>query len=175
MDAAVDMSTRVTVVGLGHMGQPIAERILDAGFPLAVFNRTSERAAPLVERDARLLASPAEALQEAAVCITVLADDAALEAVVLDGGLLDEARPGSALVDMSTVSVAVSERVAGAAAEAGVGYLRAPVSGNPTVVRGGTLTIIVSGAEELARNLDHCSARSGRPSSTSARRSRHAS
>jgi len=58
------------------------------------------------------------------------------------------------LVDMSTISPTASARVAEAAAAAGIGYLRAPVSGNPTVVRGGTLTIIVSGPEEAARELD---------------------
>jgi 3-hydroxyisobutyrate dehydrogenase-like beta-hydroxyacid dehydrogenase len=155
MDAAVDAATPVAVVGLGNMGLPVAERLLAAGFPLAVFNRTPEKAAPLVERGGKLLATPADALQDADVCLTVLADDSALESVVLgEGGLLAGARPGTTLVDMSTVSVAVSERVDERAAEASVGYLRAPVSGNPTVVRGGTLSIMVSGPEELARKLD---------------------
>jgi 3-hydroxyisobutyrate dehydrogenase len=155
MDAPVDASTRVAVAGLGNMGLPIAERILDGGFPLAVFNRSAEKAAPLVERGAKLLASPADALREADICLTVLADDAALESVVLgDDGVVAGARPGTVLIDMSTVSVEVSERVAGGSAEAGVGYLRAPVSGNPTVVRGGTLTIIVSGPGDLAAQVD---------------------
>jgi 3-hydroxyisobutyrate dehydrogenase-like beta-hydroxyacid dehydrogenase len=85
----------------------------------------------------------------------VLADDAALESVVLgDDGHLAGARAGTTLVDMSTVSVAVSERVAKRTADTGVRYLRAPVSGNPTVVRSGNLTIMVSGPEDLARQLD---------------------
>jgi len=155
MDASVDASTRVAVAGLGNMGLPIAERILDAGFPLAVFNRTADKATPLVERGAKLLASPADALREAEICLTVLADDEALESVALgDAGVLAGARPETTLVDMSTVSVAVSERVAEAAAEARVGYLRVPVSGNPTVVRGGTLTMMVSGPEDLAAAVD---------------------
>jgi 3-hydroxyisobutyrate dehydrogenase-like beta-hydroxyacid dehydrogenase len=155
MDAPVSASTPVAVVGLGNMGLPIAERILDAGFPLAVFNRTAEKAAPLAERGAKLLSSPGDALREADVCVTVLADDEALEAVVLgEDGVLAGARPGTALIEMSTASVAISERVARAAARAGVGYLRAPVSGNPTVVRGGTLTIVVSGPEGLAKRVD---------------------
>jgi 3-hydroxyisobutyrate dehydrogenase-like beta-hydroxyacid dehydrogenase len=137
------------------MGEAFAERILDAGFPLAVFNRTAARAEPLARRGATVLDSAAEALARADVCITSLADDDALEAVILaDGGVLAGARPGTALVEMSTVSVAASERVAEGASAAGVAYLRAPVSGNPTVVRGGTLTIIVSGPEEAARDLD---------------------
>ncbi len=152
MDAAV---TSVAVVGLGKMGEAIAERILDAGFPLSVFNRTAARAEPLAARGAAVLGSQADALARADVCVTMLADDGAVEAVLLgEGGVLAGARPGTTLVEMSTVSVAASERVAEAAAAAGVEYLRAPVSGNPTVVRGGTLTIVVSGPEHVAADLD---------------------
>lgn len=155
MAAAVGTSTPVALVGLGNMGLPMAERILDAGFPLAVFNRDASKAGPLAERGAEVLGSAADALRDADVCLTVLADDAAVEAVVLgDEGILANARPSTALVDLSTISVAVSERVAERAEAAGVGYLRAPVSGNPTVVRGGTLSIMVSGPEDLARDLD---------------------
>jgi len=134
------------------MGTPIAERVLEAGFPLAVWNRTPSRAEAFVARGATALASPAAALEEAEVCITMLTDDDALEAVASE--VLAGARSGTTLVDMSTVSVAVSERVAERADAAGVEFLRAPVSGNPTVVRGGTLTIVVSGPEDVARELD---------------------
>jgi 3-hydroxyisobutyrate dehydrogenase-like beta-hydroxyacid dehydrogenase len=134
------------------MGEPIAERILDAGYPLAVFNRTRSRTEPLAARGATALDAPREALAGADVCITMLTDDAALEAVATD--VLAGARPGTTLIDMSTVSVAVSERIAERAAAAGVEFLRAPVSGNPSVVRGGTLTLVVSGPEDAAQRLD---------------------
>ena len=148
------MDAAVAVLGLGNMGEPIAERILAAGFPLSVWNRTPEKAAALVERGAGQLGSPDEALRKADVCVTVLADDFAFEDVVLgEHGVLAGARPGTSLVDMSTISVDASERVAGRAAQAGVGYLRAPVSGSPVIVRGGTLTIMVSGSEDLAADL----------------------
>lgn len=148
------MDAAVAVLGLGNMGEPIAERILAAGFPLSVWNRTPEKAAPLVERGAGQLGSPSEALQKADVCVTVLADDAAFEDVVLgEHGILAGARHGTSLVDMSTISVDASEHVAGRAAQSGVGYLRAPVSGSPVIVRGGTLTIMVSGSEDLAADL----------------------
>jgi 3-hydroxyisobutyrate dehydrogenase-like beta-hydroxyacid dehydrogenase len=145
----------VAVLGLGKMGEAIAERLLDAGYPLAVYNRTEKRGDALVARGATLLRSPADASAHGEVCITMLADDAALEEVVLgEHGVLARPRRGMALVDMSTVSVGVSERVAERAATAGVEYLRAPVSGNPGVVRGGSLTIIVSGSEQAAGALD---------------------
>jgi len=139
----------VAVVGLGKMGLAIAERLLDCGFELAVWNRTVERAGPLTARGATVLGEPAAALRHAEVCVTMLADDEALEAVALGrGGILESARPDTTLVDMSTVSVAASRAVAARAAEADVGYLRAPVSGNPGVVRSGNLTILVSGPEQ---------------------------
>jgi 3-hydroxyisobutyrate dehydrogenase-like beta-hydroxyacid dehydrogenase len=143
---------RVAVVGLGKMGLPIAERLLDAGYELAVFNRTRSRAEPLEQRGATVLDSAAHALAQADVCVTMLADDGAVETVAAE--ILAGARAGTTLVDMSTISVAASERVAERAAEADVEFLRAPVSGNPTVVRGGTLTIVLSGPQEAAQRLD---------------------
>jgi 3-hydroxyisobutyrate dehydrogenase-like beta-hydroxyacid dehydrogenase len=145
----------VAVVGLGKMGEAIAERVLDGGFPLAVSNRTRVRAEPLAARGATVLDSGSKALQEADVCVSSLADDAAVEAVLLgEGGVLAGARHGTTLVETSTVSVACSERVAEAAAAAGVEYLRAPVSGNPVAVRAGTLTIVVSGPEKVFTELE---------------------
>jgi 3-hydroxyisobutyrate dehydrogenase-like beta-hydroxyacid dehydrogenase len=146
------VDAQVAVVGLGKMGSAIAERILDAGYPLSVFNRTVAKADALVDRGATRLSSATEALQAADVCVTMLADDDAFEPTA--GEILGGARRGTTLLDMSTVSVTASERVARAAADAGVEYLRAPVSGNPGVVRAGNLTIVVSGPEEVALELD---------------------
>jgi 3-hydroxyisobutyrate dehydrogenase-like beta-hydroxyacid dehydrogenase len=151
----------VAVVGLGKMGAAIAERVLAAEYPLIVYNRTPERAASLLERGATLIESPRDALREADLCVTMVTDDAALAATAAGAdGVLAGARPGTTLIDMSTISVAGSKAVAGAAADAGVHYLRAPVSGNPGVVRAGNLTIIVSGpdgpfraAEPLLRTI----------------------
>ncbi len=146
---------KVALVGLGRMGAPIAERVLSAGHELTVYNRSPGKADDLLARGAALGKSPKDLLGASDVCITVVSDDAALEAVTLsNGGILAGARPGTVLVDMSTVSVAASSRVAAAADEAGVGYLRAPVSGNPGVVRAGNLTIIVSGPSEPFERIE---------------------
>jgi 3-hydroxyisobutyrate dehydrogenase-like beta-hydroxyacid dehydrogenase len=151
----MERALTVAVVGLGKMGEAMAERLLDAGYPLSVFNRNAARAAPFAARGATVLDSAAEALQRAGICVTMLADDSAVEAVLLgEGGLLGGARPGTTLIEMSTVSVACSERVAEAAAAAGVGYLRAPVSGNPVAVRGGTLAIVASGPEGVFAEVE---------------------
>jgi 3-hydroxyisobutyrate dehydrogenase-like beta-hydroxyacid dehydrogenase len=142
---------KAALVGLGKMGGPLADRILDAGFPLAVYNRTRERTEPLAARGADVLDSPDEVLQRADVCITMLADDAALEQVA--GEILEGARVGTTLIDMSTVSVSASERVAAKAEDAGVHYVRSPVSGNPGVVVSGNLTLIVSGPEDVVAEV----------------------
>ena len=145
---------KVALVGLGLMGVPIAERILAADHELTVHNRTPGKEGDLVAKGAAWAASPAGLLESCDVCITMVANDAALKAVTLPpGGALAGARPGTALVDMSTVSVAGSSEVAAAAEAAGVEYLRAPVSGNPGVVRAGNLTIVVSGPSETLERL----------------------
>lgn len=137
---------KVALAGLGRMGTPIAERILAAGNELTVYNRTAGKAAALAALGAEVAADRSRLLAENRACVTVVSDDAALEAVTLgDGGVLARAAAGTILIDMSTVSPAASARVAAAADAAGVRYLRAPVSGNPTVVRAGNLTIVVSG------------------------------
>src|SRR3984957_17707231 len=128
---------RVAVVGLGRMGAPIARRLEAAGHELFVWNRSPGPTAEFAERGVPVLAAPADALQHAEVCIVMLADPAALEAIALgpDGVLANAS--GGTLVDMSTGSPGVSAKVAAAADERGVAFLRAPVSGNPSVVESG--------------------------------------
>jgi 3-hydroxyisobutyrate dehydrogenase-like beta-hydroxyacid dehydrogenase len=128
----------VGLVGLGKMGQAFAERLLDAGYDVTVFNRTAGREEELVARGARWGGE----LGELEVCLSSLADDDALDAWA---GRFTELRPGAVLVEMSTVSVAASRKLGDALAEAGVRYLRSPASGNPAAVRAGTAALIVSG------------------------------
>lgn len=147
---------RVAVLGLGHMGAPIAARLEQTGHELAVWNRSPAAAEPFVGRGATALAHPRDAWEHAEVAITMLADDAAVRAVTLgENGLLSsgpehdgpEHSGPRALIDMSTISATASAEVARACEDRGVGYLRAPVSGNPSVVAAGKLGIIVSGPE----------------------------
>jgi 3-hydroxyisobutyrate dehydrogenase-like beta-hydroxyacid dehydrogenase len=142
----------VAVAGLGLMGTAIAERLLDAGHQVTVFNRSAAKTAPLVERGATAATSLTDIWARASVCITMLADSAALEAVAAE--LLDgDGAKGGTLIDMSTVSAATSAEVARLAADAGVAYLRAPVTGNPVAVRAGNLGMIVSGDEALLESM----------------------
>src|SRR3990172_412275 len=123
---------RIAVAGLGNMGVPIAERVLAAGHALTVYNRSPAKAASLVEKGATAAAAPPDLFAANDVCITVLADDRALEAVTLTpDGILAAARPGTVLVDMSTVSVAASSRVAAGAPAPRGRPLRGPGRGGP--------------------------------------------
>ena len=133
---------QVAVVGLGNMGLPIAEQILEAGFAVSVFNRSPGREV----EGARVLAAARQALAQAEICVTSLSDDAAIDVVVLgDDGILAHARPGTLLADMTTISVDASRRIAAAAEARDVDYVRAPISGNPAAIRSGKAVIFVSG------------------------------
>ena len=152
MRASHDRRVAVGLIGLGNMGTAIAERLLDAEHALVVYNRTPARAEPLAARGAIVARTVAELAERVDIVLTSLADDVALEAVAAE--LLDAAPPGAILVDLSTVSPAASARVASRAETASVAYLRAPVSGNPTVVRAGNLSFIVSGARETLDQVE---------------------
>jgi 3-hydroxyisobutyrate dehydrogenase-like beta-hydroxyacid dehydrogenase len=146
---------QVAVLGLGKMGGPIARRLLGAGHAVSVWNRTAGRAAALAEAGAQVLSSPREAWEAADVAVTMVLDDAALlEVTAGPDGLLTTGGEGCVLVDMSTVSPNASRTVADAAGRAGTGYLRAPVSGNPSVVEAGNLGIMVSGDEQVFRRTE---------------------
>jgi 3-hydroxyisobutyrate dehydrogenase-like beta-hydroxyacid dehydrogenase len=141
-----DPRPKLAFLGLGGMGSRMAGRLLAAGYDLAVFNRTPERAAPLAQRGARLAETPAAAAAGADVVFSSLADDHALESVMFGPcGALAGARARTVFVEMSTVSTAVIERLHGEAAPAGVDVLDAPVSGSTPLAEQGQLTIFVGG------------------------------
>lgn len=152
MRAFHDPRLTVGLIGLGNMGAAIAERLLDAGYQLVVSNRTPEKAEALVARGAVVANTPAELAEQVDVVLTSLADDEAFEAVA--ARVIGAAQPRTVLVDMSTVSPAASARVAALAEAASIAYLRAPVSGNPSVVRAGKLTFIVSGARDTLEDVE---------------------
>lgn len=137
---------QVGFIGLGHMGQAMASNLLQAQHHVTVYNRTRSRAEELVPKGARIAESAAEACR-AEVVITMLADDHAVEQVVLgENGVLSALPAGRIHVSMSTISVALSQRLAEAHAAAGQGYVAAPVFGRPEAARAGKLFIVAAGA-----------------------------
>jgi 3-hydroxyisobutyrate dehydrogenase-like beta-hydroxyacid dehydrogenase len=137
----------VALVGTGRMGSAMARALSRAGVPLVVHNRSRERAEALgSELGARVARTPAEAAALADICLTMLADDAAVEAVYGGpGGLLEGARAGTVLVDLSTVTPDTIRSLEAPARAAGVGLLDAPVSGSVATAESGQLTLMVGG------------------------------
>ncbi len=146
---------KVGFVGLGAMGFAMAESLLAQGHQLFVYNRAHQKAQPLHEAGARIAATPAEAAREAEVVISMLADDAALEAVTFGAaGILAELQPRAVHVSCSTISVTLSERLAAAHAEAGLGYVAAPVFGRPEAALSKKLWVLAAGkAADVDRAL----------------------
>jgi 3-hydroxyisobutyrate dehydrogenase len=136
-------------IGAGRMGSPMIERLLDAGFAVSVWNRTRAKAEPLAELGATLVNSPAE-LADCDVVFTMVAGSEDFKAVTVgpEGVLSRTDRAPDILIDCSTVSAEVSDEVRAHADRVGTALLAAPVSGNPSVVRAGRLTVVVSGPPE---------------------------
>jgi len=126
------------------MGTAVGERLLDGGYDLLVYNRSRGKTEALAARGAVVADSVEELAASAAVVLSSLADDAALESVATE--VAAGAQPGTVFADLSTVSPEASARVAALAERSSLLYVRAPVSGNPAVVRAGNLTFIVSGS-----------------------------
>ena len=151
------MEKAVGFVGLGIMGAFMAGNLLEAGHELVVHNRTRTKAERLAQRGARAADSPREVAEGSDVIITMLPGPPQVEEVVAgDGGLLEGAREGSLIIDMSTSSPILAQELARAARSKAVGMLDAPVSGGDVGARDGTLSIMVGGEEddfERARSL----------------------
>src|SRR5262245_7429298 len=144
---------KVGFIGLGHMGSGMAASLLRAGHELTAYNRTPSRAQALVEQGARVAADLADACVVDAV-ITMLADDPAVENVVFaDKGVLTNLRKGAIQVSMSTISVALAERLTAAHAHAGQRFVSAPVFGRPEMAAAGKLFIVAAGAPDA---IDSC-------------------
>ena len=139
---------RLGFVGLGNMGSAMAANLLQGAHDLTVHNRTPARTEALVAKGAQHAATPGAAAEGEAI-ITMLADDAAVEASVFGpGGILEVLPPEATHISMSTISVALSERLAAAHAERGQSYLSAPVFGRPEAAAAAKLFIVVAGPPE---------------------------
>jgi 3-hydroxyisobutyrate dehydrogenase-like beta-hydroxyacid dehydrogenase len=137
---------KVSFIGLGRMGGAIAGRVADAGYDLAVWNRTAAKTGPLVERGAHAAASVGEACAGRDVILTMLADDGALREIALGPDGIAAALPHGAIhVAMGTHGVSAIAEVAAGHADAGQTLVAAPVLGRPDVAASGGLGIVAAG------------------------------
>src|SRR5438034_3624633 len=137
---------KVGFIGLGMMGSGMERNLIKAGHALVVFNRTRSRAQELAQLGATVAETPGEAAGSADVLITMLADDHALEDAILGPGRALQSLPAGAIhVGMSTISVALSRRLAAAHRDRHQHYVAAPVFGRPEAAAAGKLFIVAAG------------------------------
>lgn len=140
------MTEKAGFIGLGIMGRGMAHNLLKAGFPLTVWNRTAGKADSLVAAGAKLAGSPAEVAAQSDITVICVSDTPDVEAVILGkGGVMEGAKPGSVVVDCSTISPIATRKLNAALAEKGVSMLDAPISGGSEGAANGTLSIMVGG------------------------------
>ena len=143
------MPEKVGFVGLGLMGNPMARNLMEDGYELVVYNRTKEKVEKLVSEGATAAESLRKVAEKSDVIITMLPGPPEVKEVVVgEGGLLEGAKEGSLLIDMSTSSPVLARELAQIAQERGVRMLDAPVSGADVGAEEGTLSIMVGGREE---------------------------
>lgn len=141
---------RLGFIGLGVMGRPMALNLINAGYPMTVYARRPDAAAPLVAAGARVVASPAEVAQAADVVFTLVTASADSEQVALGArGIIEGARAGTVVVDMATISPLTTRSIAQALEARGVEHLDAPVSGGPMGAQGAALAIMVGGKPQV--------------------------
>jgi 3-hydroxyisobutyrate dehydrogenase len=139
--------TRIGFIGVGTMGLPMATNLVKKGFAVTAFDLNAEAVKAAVAAGMTAAASAAEAVAAADLVITMLPSSSHVEAAYTgDGGVLAAGRKGTLCVDMSTIDPAVSRRVAATAAERGLRFIDAPVSGGVTGATDGTLAIMVGGS-----------------------------
>lgn len=137
-------------IGLGAIGAPMAQRVLEGGHRLMVYNRTPSKARPLEERGAQVAGSIRELAGECDIVLLCVTDGAAVDEVVFgEGGIAQAARPGQLVVDLSTIHPAMTQDIA-ARLERGTGiaWVDAPVSGGPVGAAAGTLAVMAGGSAE---------------------------
>ncbi|WP_277372259.1 NAD(P)-dependent oxidoreductase [Pseudomonas sp. AA-38] len=136
--------------GIGLMGLPMTRRLLAAGYPLTVWNRTPDKCAPLLAQGAQRVENPAELCRDANVVMLCLANTEVVREVVFgSGGIVEGARPGQLLVDFSSLEPAATrEMAAELEARTGMRWVDAPVSGGTPGAEAGTLAIMAGGREE---------------------------
>lgn len=146
--------SRIALLGTGAMGARVARRFLDAGHGVVAYNRTAQRAAPLLECGARYEPTPKAAAEQADIVISMVADDTASRTIWLDPqtGAAAGLRQDAIAVESSTLSIAWTQELAAALASRGIAFLDAPVVGSRPQAEAGKLAYLVGGEEEtLAR------------------------
>jgi len=155
---------RIGFLGTGLMGAPMVRCLAGAGFALRVWNRSADKARALAQDGIGVAGAAADVADGADVVVCMVSSDAVCREVLLgDDGVLAAMAPGSVLIVMSSIAVATARDLAAAAADCGVGWLDAPVSGGVAGAEAGRLAIMVGGEEDVFARMGDVLAAMGRP------------
>ncbi len=151
------MSERIGFVGLGIMGKSMALNLVNAGFKVRVWNRTTERMADLIKAGAESATTPADLAAQCDVILVCVSDTPDVNAVILgENGLIHGAHQGALIIDMSTISPQATQEIAAQLKEKGMHMLDAPISGGSEGAARGTLSIMVGGdADQVERAMPY--------------------
>lgn len=148
------MATRIGFIGLGTMGTPMVRNLLKRDYPVTVWGRRPEAIAPLAAVGAAVGASPGDVAAQSDIVMTMVTDTKAVEEVVLgEHGIASGARPGSLVVDHSTIAPDGARRIASALQTRRVEMVDAPVSGGSIAAAAGTLAIMVGGSKAAVETV----------------------
>ncbi|MGH2627994.1 MAG: NAD(P)-dependent oxidoreductase, partial [Anaerolineales bacterium] len=144
------MAVSVGFIGVGNMGNPMAGNVLKGGFPMTVFDKSAKAMENLVQAGARAGKSAREVVEGSEIVLTCLPASPDVEALYLEpGGLIDLAKPGTILIDLSSVLPSTPRKLEPRAQARGVHFLEAPVSGGVAGARAATLAIMVGGDPQV--------------------------
>jgi 2-hydroxymethylglutarate dehydrogenase len=150
------MATSVGFIGVGNMGNPMAANILKAGFPMTVFDLNPKVMENLIKAGAKAAGSARAVVENAEVVLTSLPASPDVEKAYLEpGGLIERAKSGTVLIDLSSVLPSTPRKIEPVAKAKGVGFLEAPVSGGVSGAAAGTLAIMVGGDAETLKRVEH--------------------
>jgi 2-hydroxymethylglutarate dehydrogenase len=150
------MATTVGFIGVGNMGNPMAANVLKAGFPMTVFDLNPKVMENLVKAGAKAAGSARDVVENSEVVLTSLPASPDVEKAYLEpGGLIERARSGTILIDLSSVLPSTPRKIEPVATAKGVGFLEAPVSGGVSGAAAGTLAIMVGGDAETLKRAEH--------------------
>ena len=144
-----DMDKRIGWIGTGVMGESMCAHILNAGYPIYVYNRTKEKAKELVDKGATWCSNPRDVAEKSDVVFTIVGFPNDVEEVYLgENGILKSIKTGSIIVDMTTSEPSLAQKIYGEAKKIGVSSLDAPVSGGDVGAKTGKLAIMIGGDKE---------------------------
>jgi len=151
----ITLRNRLGFIGLGYLGSRIARRLIAAGFPMIAYDRDHAKAAELSALGAEVARDPGELAREVDVILSSLSDDSAVEAVYLGtGNVLRSTRPGTRIIELSTISPETSRRLHRAAQYVDVSSLDVAISGSTSSAEAGTLTLFGGGDREIFESAE---------------------